>query len=263
MKKWVVPPMKPESIKTIKENLALVTSLDSDYVRQLRADQRSGVQKCLEQLEKRLAKEQALRDKYHEMTSFERGLYAQGHRFIAGIDEVGRGPLAGPVVAAAVILPPDYQLLGLNDSKQLSAAKRGQLYQEIQENAVAIGIGVMDQEVIDEINILQASKKAMIAAVKDLGVTPSHLLIDATTLNLPLPQDNIIKGDARSVSIAAASIIAKEMRDNLMKEYHQIFPHYGFDRNAGYGTKEHLEGLAKYGVTSIHRRSFAPVKQYL
>lgn len=255
--------MKPESIKSIKEQLALVTSLDNDYVRQLRSDERSGVQTCLKQLERRLAKEQALQDKYEEMLVFERKLYGEGHRFIAGIDEVGRGPLAGPVVAAAVILPQDYQILGLNDSKQLSHAKRGELYKEIQENAVAIGIGVMDQEVIDDINILQASKKAMIAAVKDLAVTPSHLLIDATTLNLPFPQDNIIKGDARSVSIAAASIIAKEMRDNLMKEYHQIFPHYGFDRNAGYGTKEHLEGMAHYGITPIHRRSFAPVKQYL
>lgn len=250
-------------ISEIKAKLASLTDLNDDYITLLRQDERSGVAKLLVQFEKRLAKEQALKDKYQEMLTFENRCYQEGHRFVAGIDEVGRGPLAGPVVSAAVILPKGCQILGLNDSKQLSAAKRGELYQEIQEKAVAIGIGVVDHEEIDRINILQASKKAMKMAVRDLQVKPSYLLIDATTLSLPTPQENIIKGDARSVSIAAASIIAKEMRDKLMADYHQIFPYYGFDRNAGYGTKEHLEGMAKHGITPIHRRSFAPVKQYL
>lgn len=254
---------KKAPISEIKAKLALVNDLQDDYIQLLRQDERSGVAKLLAQFEKRMAKEQALRGKYQEMLAFENRCYGEGHRFVAGIDEVGRGPLAGPVVAAAVILPQDCQILGLNDSKQLSATKRAKLYQDIQEQAVAIGIGIVDHEEIDRINILQASKKAMVMAVRDLQVEPSYLLVDATTLSLPTPQENIIKGDARSVSIAAASIIAKEMRDKLMTEYHQIFPYYGFDRNAGYGTKEHLAGMAKYGITSIHRRSFAPVKKYI
>jgi len=255
--------MKAEAIKDIKMKLAKLSDSDAPYLKILADDERMGVQKLLQQFYRRLEKEQALKDKYIEMTCFERDLYQHGHRFVAGIDEVGRGPLAGPVVAAAVILPPDVQILGLNDSKQLSAKKRAQLYTEIQEKAVTVGIGVVDHEEIDRINILQASKKAMLLALEDLTVAPAHLLVDAVKLDCDTPQDNLIKGDARSVSIAAASIIAKEMRDNLMKEYHQIYPYYAFDRNAGYGTKDHLIGLANHGVSAIHRKSFAPVKNYL
>lgn len=255
--------MKAQAIKDIKIKLATLTDAKDPYLMALAQDERAGVQKLLQQFYRRLDKEQALKDKYLEMTSFERTLHQEGHRFIAGIDEVGRGPLAGPVVAAAVILPADVVLLGLNDSKQLSAKKRGQLYCEIQEKAIAVGIGVVDHEEIDRINILQASKKAMLLAIDDLAVEPTHLLVDAVKLDCDISQDNLIKGDARSVSIAAASIIAKEMRDNLMKEYHQVFPFYAFDKNAGYGTKDHLNGLKNHGICAIHRKTFAPVKNYL
>lgn len=255
--------MTNESIKEIKEKLAVLTNPDDEYLKYLQQDQRAGVQKLLVQFAKKIEKQTQLKNKYLEMCQFEQAAYSRGCRFVAGIDEVGRGPLAGPVVSAAVVLPEKFQLLGLNDSKQLSAKKRAELFAEIQENAVAIGIGVVGHEEIDAINIYQASKQAMMLAVKDLSVKPDHLLIDAMTLDLAIPQDNLIKGDARSVSIAAASIIAKELRDNLMREYHQIFPYYGFDRNAGYGTKEHLEGLALHGITPIHRKTFAPVKKYL
>ena len=255
--------MKPESIATIKEKLATITTIDDVYVQALQSDTRQGVQKLLVQLSKRLDKEQHIREKYVEMQEFERACLAQGHTLIAGIDEVGRGPLAGPVVAAAVILPTDHQILGLNDSKQLSEKKRDALAEEIQEHALAIGIGIVSPEEIDRINIYQASKQAMITAVQQLTIQPEHLLIDAMTLELDIPQEKIIKGDARSVSIAAASIIAKVYRDRLMKEYHEQYPFYDFDKNAGYGTKNHLLGLEQHGVTPIHRKTFAPIKNYL
>ena len=255
--------MKPESIATIKEKLQVVTSLDDLFVHTLQTDTRQGVKKLLVQLEKRLKKEQQIREQYEQMLAFERICQQQGHTLIAGIDEVGRGPLAGPVVAAAVILPTDYQILGLNDSKQLSEKKRDALAEEIKQHALAIGIGIVSPAEIDQINIYQASKKAMVEAVKQLSVQPDHLLIDAMTLDLAIPQEKIIKGDARSVSIAAASIIAKVYRDRLMKEYHEQYPFYDFDKNAGYGTKNHLAGLAQHGITPIHRKTFAPIKNYL
>lgn len=255
--------MKIESIATIKEQLQSLSSLDDPYVVSLRQDSRLGVQKLLTQLEKRLEKAAQLKTKYTEMQLFEHACYDQGHMLVAGIDEVGRGPLAGPVVAAAVILPQNCEILGLNDSKQLSEKKRELLAKEIKEQAIAIGIGILSPEEIDTLNIYQASKQAMMQAVAQLTPQPEHLLIDAMTLELPFPQEKIIKGDASSISIAAASIIAKVYRDNLMKDYHKLYPHYGFDKNAGYGTKIHLDGLATHGITPIHRKTFAPVKQYL
>lgn len=255
--------MKPESIGTIKEHLQNLSSLDDPYVENLRQDTRLGVQRLVGQFAKRLEKEAQLKAKYAEMQVFEHACYAQGHTLIAGIDEVGRGPLAGPVVSAAVILPQNCEILGLNDSKQLSEKKRDALAKEIREHAIAIGIGILSPEEIDQLNIYQASKQAMMQAVAQLTPQPDHLLIDAMTLDLPFPQEKIIKGDARSISIAAASIIAKVYRDDLMKEYHKLYPYYGFDKNAGYGTKTHLEGLATHGITPIHRKTFAPVKQYL
>lgn len=248
-----------DSLKTIKERLQLIQEENDPYLELLRQDSRVGVQKLLSQWEKRLAKEAAQVAKYQEMMVFEQAFYEQGHRFIAGIDEVGRGPLAGPVVACAVILSPDHPIYGLDDSKKLSAKRRGELFAQIQENALGIGIGVVEPREIDRVNIYQASRQAMLLAVKELPFPPSALLLDAMTIDSPLPQEKIIKGDARSVSIAAASIVAKELRDSLMKEYHEQYPHYGFDKNAGYGTKVHLEGLEKYGPCDIHRRTFAPV----
>ena len=252
-----------QPIKSIKERLFDPTFNDLAFLQELQADERAGVQKLLQQYEKQLVKQQLLQEKYEEMMRFENEAFQQGARFIAGLDEVGRGPLAGPVVSAAVILPKECQILGLNDSKQLSAKKREELFIEIQNKAVAVGIGVVSPEEIDRINIYQASRLAMKEALIDLAVKPEHLLIDAMTIETDIPQQSLIKGDARSISIAAASIIAKVYRDNLMKDFHDVYPFYGFDQNAGYGTKVNLEGLAAHGICPIHRKTFAPVKQYL
>lgn len=252
-----------QPIKTIKERLFDPAFNDQAYLQALQADERAGVQKLLQQYEKQRVKHQLLQEKYEEMMRFENEAFQQGARFIAGLDEVGRGPLAGPVVSAAVILPKECQILGLNDSKQLSAKKREELFIEIQNKAVAVGIGVVSPEEIDRINIYQASRLAMKEALIDLAVKPEYLLIDAMTIDTEIPQQSLIKGDARSISIAAASIIAKVYRDNLMKDFHEVYPFYGFDQNAGYGTKVHLEGLATHGICPIHRKTFAPVKQYL
>ena len=178
-------------------------------------------------------------------------------RYICGIDEVGRGPLAGPVVAGAVILPKDCEILYLNDSKKLSEKKREALYEEIMEKAVAVGIGMAGPKRIDEINILQATYEAMRMAVDKLEVRPDVLLNDAVTIpEVMIPQVPIIKGDEKSVSIAAASIVAKVTRDRLMVEYDQVIPGYGFARNKGYGTKEHIAGLRELGASPIHRMTF-------
>lgn len=206
---------------------------------------------------KKEEREQKARERLDEMMRVERELYQTGVRFIAGVDEVGRGPLAGPVVAAAVILPWDFNVLGVDDSKKLSEKKRESLYDLILENAVAYGIGIADNYVIDEINILEATKLAMRKALDGLSVKPDYILIDALTLkDVSIPQKGIIKGDSISVSIAAASIVAKVTRDRLMKEYHERFPQYAFDQNKGYGTKAHYEGINCYGTCLLHRRSF-------
>ena len=210
-----------------------------------------------ERLEKELARLAAM----HE--------YENAHadvRFIAGIDEAGRGPLAGPVVAACCILPKDAVILYLNDSKKVTALRREALLPEIKEKAIAYGIGIVDEKRIDEINILQADYEAMRIAVqktsamlqaKGLADAPGLLLNDAVTIpGVEIPQESIIKGDAKSVSIAAASILAKVTRDHLMEEYDTLYPEYGFARNKGYGTKEHIEALKRLGPCPIHRRSF-------
>ena len=204
---------------------------------------------------KKLEKLRLEKERMYEMFSFEREY--GNHQAICGIDEVGRGPFAGPVVAAAVILPKDCDILYLNDSKKLSEKKRELLYDEIYEKAVAIGIGMSSEEVIDEINILQATYEAMREAISKLKVTPQLLLNDAVTIpQVTIPQVPIIKGDAKSVSIAAASIVAKVTRDRLMEEYDKVLPGYGFASNKGYGSSEHIEALKKYGPSPIHRASF-------
>ncbi|HKM28248.1 MAG TPA: ribonuclease HII [Anaerovoracaceae bacterium] len=206
-----------------------------------------------------------LREKLEQMKTFEYELYSRGLSYIAGVDEVGRGPLAGPVVAAAVILPEDFDVLGVDDSKKLSAKKREQLYDEILEKAVAYGIGEVDNTVIDEINILEATKLAMreaISAAEEMldartGNHIDHILFDAISIKeISTPQTPIIKGDSKSVSIAAASIVAKVTRDAKMVKYHEEYPHYAFDSNKGYGTAAHYEGLKAYGLTPIHRKTF-------
>lgn len=197
------------------------------------------------------------------MKEFENELYESGIKYIAGIDEVGRGPLVGPVVTAAVILPRDFYDERINDSKKLTEKKRELLYDVIMENAVSVGIGISSEDVIDEINILEATKKAMIEAVNNLNVKPEYLLIDAVKLNIDIPQTSIIKGDAKSESIAAASIVAKVTRDRMMIELDKIHPEYDFKHNKGYGTKKHIEAIEKYGIIKEHRKTFAPCDKYI
>lgn len=197
------------------------------------------------------------------MKEFETELYNKGINFIAGIDEVGRGPLVGPVVTAAVILPKDFYDERINDSKKLTEKKRELLYDVIMENAISVGIGISSEDVIDEINILNATKRAMLEAVNNLSIKPEHLLIDAVKLNTDIPQTSIIKGDAKSESIAAASIIAKVTRDRMMIELDKIHPEYDFKHNKGYGTKKHIEAIRKYGIIKEHRKTFAPCDEYV
>ncbi len=194
------------------------------------------------------------------MSAYEKEYAA--HSYIGGIDEVGRGPLAGPVVSSCVILPKDCTILYINDSKKLSEKKREALFDEISQKAIAIGIGVVSPERIDEINILQATYESMQMAIANLSITPDVLLNDAVTIpNVSIHQVPIIKGDAKSISIAAASIIAKVTRDRMMVAYDQLFPGYDFASNKGYGTKKHIEGIKTRGITPIHRRSF--VKNFI
>lgn len=220
------------------------------------SDSRSGVQNLIKKYEKQIKSLEAERERSYRMREFERKY--DDYEYICGIDEVGRGPLAGPVYAAAVILPKDKEILYLNDSKQLSAKKREELYDVIMENAVAVGIGFCEHTVIDEINILQATYEAMRRAVASLKVKPSVLLNDAVIIpNIgDYKQVSIIKGDAKSASIAAASIVAKVTRDRVMDEYDKLYPGYGFASNKGYGSKEHITALKELGPTPIHRASF-------
>ena len=197
------------------------------------------------------------------MKEYENELYNKGIKLIAGIDEVGRGPLVGPVVTAAVILPVDFYDERINDSKKISEKKREMLYDVIMENAISIGIGMSSSKVIDEINILEATKKAMLEAISNLKVKPEYLLIDAVKLDTDIPSLSIIKGDAKSQSIAAASIIAKVTRDRMLIELDKEHPEYDFKHNKGYGTKKHIEALYKYGVLDTHRKTFEPVKSII
>lgn len=205
--------------------------------------------------EKRRLKLEAERERIYAMMEFERRF--PDAELICGIDEVGRGPFAGPVMAGAVILPKGLEILYINDSKKLSEKKREELFETIMRDAIAVGIGESDWKRIDEINILQATYEAMRKAIKNLGVVPDILLNDAVTIpGVEIPQCPIVKGDAKSVSIAAASIIAKVTRDHKMEEYDTIYPGYGFAKNKGYGTAEHIKALKELGPCEIHRRSF-------
>jgi ribonuclease HII len=191
------------------------------------------------------------------MDTYEKLAYLEGYRCIAGVDEAGRGPLAGPVVAAAVIFPSEFRNKEINDSKKLSAAQRENLYNIIKNEAISVGVGVVESDVIDQINILRASLQAMSEAVQELDTSPDYLLVDGLhRVPLPAPQKPIVKGDALSISIAAASIIAKVSRDRIMEMYHRQFPQYNFIRNKGYGTEEHRIALKEFGMCKIHRRSF-------
>ena len=192
---------------------------------------------------------------------YEDKLELLGNKYIAGVDEVGRGPFAGPVVASCVILPEDYYLEGITDSKKLSKKKREYFYDIIKRDALAIKTIFIDNEVIDKINILEATKMAMTKAIKEISIKPDVVLIDAVKLNLDIETISIIKGDLKSITISAASIIAKVERDNYMSKMHELYPVYDFLHNAGYGTKKHIEALEKYGTCPLHRLSYKPVKE--
>jgi len=248
------------TIKEIKELLTTITDLESSLFEELGKDPRAGVQKEIQKRKREIQAELDENNRLETMLRYEKEFYAEGINLIAGVDEVGRGPLAGPVVAAAVILPKDCKIKGLNDSKKISKKKHMEIFQAIKNQALAIGIGIMDNHVIDQVNIYEATKLAMKEAIYQLGPQPEHLLIDAMRLDLPITQTSIIKGDANSLSIAAASIIAKVTRDKIMANYDQEYPGYDFAQNAGYGTAKHLEGIEKHGVTPIHRTSFEPIK---
>ena len=193
---------------------------------------------------------------------YERELNRKGINLIAGIDEVGRGPLIGPVVASAVILPKNFKLDGLTDSKKLSEKRREEYYKVIKEKAISIGIGIIDEKRIDEINIYEATKEAMYEAINNLNVKPEHILIDAMKLDLDIPSTSIIKGDLLSISISAASVIAKVTRDHMLYEIDKEYPMYDLKNNKGYGTKKHMEAIKKYGITKYHRLSYKPVCDY-
>lgn len=197
-----------------------------------------------------------------DLYKYENELYEKGCKYIGGVDEVGRGPLIGSVVAACVVLPSDFVLEGLTDSKKLSEKKRDDFYRIIYDKAIAIGIGIVDEKVIDEVNIYEATKIAMKKAISDINIKLDHVLIDAMPLDIDIPTTSIIKGDAKSISIAAASVIAKVTRDRMMYELDKIYPMYDLASNKGYGTKKHIEAIVKYGITRYHRLSFKPVSEY-
>lgn len=247
-----------KSIGEIREELNN-TSLEEIpfFLSSYREDSRAGVQALLQRARNTLEKLEIEKKRIYQMTAFERKYQEYGYQAICGIDEVGRGPLAGPVVAAAVVLPANCQILYVNDSKQLSAKKREKLYDVIMDQAVSVGFGYASHERIDEINILQATYEAMRQAVGALSVAPDLLLNDAVKIpQLTMKQVPIVKGDAKSLSIAAASIVAKVTRDRMMVEYDSLFPEYDFAGNKGYGSAKHIAALREYGPCPIHRSSF-------
>ena len=245
-----------ETIKQIKDEFQAATvEMLPDFVCRHAQDTRTAVQDIVRRAQKRLDACQAEVERTKLMYRFEEQYGA--YQYICGIDEVGRGPFAGPVVAGAVILPKDIRILELNDSKKLSAGKREELYDVIVERAISYGLGFVGPERIDEINILQATYEAMREAIQKLSPVPDILLNDAVTIpKVEIRQVPIIKGDAKSASIAAASILAKVTRDRLMEEYDKVFPEYHFASNKGYGSREHIEAIQKYGPTPIHRKTF-------
>ncbi|MED0678004.1 ribonuclease HII [Aneurinibacillus thermoaerophilus] len=250
------------TIKEIKEWLETCKELPAEVQALFMADARSGVQAVYRRWQRNQEKARKQQERWLEMSRYERELWKRGYRHIAGVDEVGRGPLAGPVVTAAVILPQDFYLPGLNDSKKVSPAQREVMYERIMEGAVAVSIAMSDAPLIDEMNIFQATLRAMHEAVRGLQVVPDITLNDAVTIpQLSLEQRPLIGGDGKSISIAAASIVAKVERDRLMKEYDRQYPGYGFASNMGYGTAEHLAALREKGPCPIHRRSFGGVLQ--
>lgn len=251
------------TIKEIKTQLLSVYTPDDPLLVELSEDPRTGVQRLIKHKQKEINQLRLKEEAFQARFTLERELWSNGIDLVAGIDEVGRGCLAGPVVTASVVLDETFDLIDVNDSKQLSSELREELYAKILTEAVSVGIGVCSNQKIDEVNILNATKLAMREAVGNLNVTPQHLLIDAVNAPIEIPKTVMFKGDSKSISIAAASIVAKVYRDHLMRSYAALYPGYGFDKNVGYGTKQHIEGLKTYGVTPIHRQTFEPVPEFL
>lgn len=259
--KWTCKYIMSQTIQQIKLLLQDIHSLETLKNHSVNDDDRKGVQNAIVSRRKQLEKVQKLLENYKEMSHYENEILSDDDKaLVCGIDEVGRGPLAGPVVTCAVILNKDHHFTGLNDSKQLSAKKRNILEEQLLSEVYAYAYGVATVEEIDQINIYEATKLAMIRAVEALSVKPTHLLIDAMTLDVDIPQTSLVKGDAKSVSIAAASVLAKEHRDRYMRELAVKHPGYGFEKNVGYGTQQHLDGIKQHGIINEHRKTFEPIK---
>lgn len=250
------------TIKEIKQVLAEIEDLTDPQLAELKSDPRKGVQTATRATIKRLQKKAEALAEFEHRFRYERSFWHHGLQYVAGVDEVGRGPLAGPVVSAAVILPHDFDLIAVNDSKQLTPSIRAELAPKIRAEALSIGIGMVDNHGIDELNIYQATRVAMKQAVEALDPRPEEIIVDAMQIPVPIRQTRLIKGDAKSISVSAASIVAKVYRDHLMDEYAKRYPEYDFPHNAGYGTAKHLAALKAYGPTPIHRMTFAPVKKF-
>lgn len=247
------------NIAEIKE--LLTGEPTAEQLATLAADERKGVQKLLAAYHKRLEKAAAEKERFTAMLKLERELYAEGCELIAGVDEAGRGPLAGPLVIAAVILPKDVFISGLNDSKQLSAAKRDMLYNEVMAKALDIEVNIVSVSNIDELNIYVATQQGMAQVLENLHCKPQAALIDAMPVKIPgMKIESVVHGDALSASIAAASIIAKVTRDRIMERLDLVYPAYGFAHNKGYGSGAHMQAVSELGATCWHRRSFEPVK---
>ena len=253
-------------MKTIKDITTKLKMADKyePWMEDFAKDERAGVVKAWLQFQKRMEKAQKLHDEHAAKLAFDGSYLPFANAYIAGTDEAGRGPLAGPVVTAAVILP-NYceELLGINDSKQLSKEKRNEFVARIKEQALAYSIHFQSAEAIDRLNIYEATRQSMKESITTLNLKPHFVLADAMTLDIDVPQASIIKGDAKSLAIAAASILAKTARDEYMEELDKQFPQYGFAQHAGYGTKQHLEALAQYGPTEHHRKTFEPIKSMI
>lgn len=252
------------TVREIKERLSTGTEVSDTWIQELLQDSRAGVQKLARSYLRKKDRLEKEAQRISKMWKFEHSFRKQGYHIIAGVDEAGRGPLAGPVVAAAVVLPASFDAKGLNDSKKLSVEERASLRVRIEKEAVAIGVSVVDNTYIEKYNILQATYEAMRRSILQLKPIPEMILLDAVKLpGMELPQHSIVKGDALSHSIAAASVIAKTVRDEWMIQAASRYPEYGFEHHMGYGTPEHLKALERFGPCSIHRRTFAPVNQYV
>lgn len=254
--------MNKFTVEQVKNLLPTIKDEQDPLFQQLSTDTRKGVQTLVDKWRREKQKALVELKRFRKMTKFEEEARALGYEHISGVDEAGRGPLAGPVVSAAVILPADCFIEGLNDSKQLSEKKRNELFEQIMEKAIAVGIGIVSAQEIDVLNIHNAVKKSMQTAINELTVLPDFILIDALEIDVPFAFKSIVKGDEASVSIAAASIVAKVTRDRLMHQFDKQFPQYGFRIHKGYGTAGHLSALKLYGPCPIHRKSFGPIKEH-